>query len=64
MARKRPKYVQELPGYASINSTLDNSSHVIEGMACDIAKAMDDAILGSYRCHRGFQLDSQGENTP
>jgi integrase len=44
MAGKHPKYVQELLGHASINVTLDTYSHVIEGMNCGLADAMDDTL--------------------
>jgi integrase len=44
MAGKHPKYVQELLGHASISITLDNYSHVIEGMDGGLAGAMDEAL--------------------
>jgi integrase len=44
MAGKHPKYLQELLGHASINITLDTYSHVIEGMDCGLADAMDEAL--------------------
>jgi len=43
MARKHPKYVQDLVGHASISITLDTCSHYIEGMHVGPADAMDDA---------------------
>jgi|SRR5215213_10108148 len=44
MAGKHPKFVQELLGHASISITLDIYSHVIEGMDCGLADAMDEAL--------------------
>ena len=44
VAGKHPKYVQELLGPASINTTLDTYSHVIEGTDDGLAEAMDDAL--------------------
>jgi integrase len=43
MADKHPKYVQELLGHANISVALDSNSHVIEGMDCGLADAMDEA---------------------
>jgi integrase len=44
MAGKHPKYVQELLGHANISITLDNYSHVIEGMDGGLDDAMDQAL--------------------
>ena len=44
MAGKHPKYVQELLGHANISITLDNYSHVIEGMDGGLGDAMDEAL--------------------
>lgn len=44
MVGKHPKYVQELPGHASISITLDTYSHVIEGMDGGLGDAMDEAL--------------------
>ena len=39
-----PKVVQELPGYATINITLDTYSHVLPGMGDATASTMNDAL--------------------
>lgn len=39
-----PKYVQELPGHASISHTLDTYSHVIPGMDSGAGGAIDEAL--------------------
>ncbi len=44
MAGKHPKYVQELRGHANISITLDNYSHVREGMDGGLGDAMDQAL--------------------
>jgi integrase len=44
MASKHPEYVQELLGQANISITLDNYSHVIEGMDGGLGDAMDQAL--------------------
>jgi len=44
MVGKYPKYVQELLGHANISITLDNYSHVIEGMDGGLGDAMDQAL--------------------
>jgi integrase len=44
MAGKHPKYGEELLGHASISSTLDIYSPLIDGMAGGLADAMDDAL--------------------
>jgi integrase len=44
MAGKHPKYVQELPGHATIDITLDTYSHVIEAMDGGLGDAMDERL--------------------
>jgi integrase len=44
MAGRRPRYVQEYLGYASVSITLDTYSHVIAGMDGGLADATDEAL--------------------
>jgi integrase len=44
MAGKRPKFVQELLGHASITMTLDTYSHVLLGMDRGLADVVEDTL--------------------
>jgi hypothetical protein len=43
----RPKYVQELLGYTTVEITLDTYSHVIPRMGNHTARAMEDVFSWS-----------------
>jgi hypothetical protein len=70
VAGKHPKYVQELPGHASINITLDPSSHVSRGWTAGSETLWTTPyeltvgkLLLPHCCHWGFRLEPGSENT-